>query len=411
MGISMTSRGRWFLGAAFIFYMFGNQTQIGWLYVIAGLLVGLVITAGILNRGAARSIRVQRVITRGQDDESEKSPVLAQEGQPLHEGDPLRLTLLFNRESALPAVQVSATHLCPLADPDSEMAATTLYIPILSRESPLQYTLSFPVYRRGVYSFPPIEVSSAAPFGFFAQTRKLVQPDPQVIYPEYRPLVRLPLLDEQPAAEQTQPRAGWGSEVMGVRPYRPGDSPRHIHWPSVARTGVMMSKEFAQEAQPGVALVLDRHSPIWPISATKYTPFEMMVKAALSVGDYALRRQYTLSLKADETGMAHPQGPLTQEMLLEYLARVTPTEKPTLSTELRQPGFPPFVAVFIAHPTLDLVGDLVALHQRGGRLLVILADGETYPTGGLSAAPLAEALRQVNIAVRVIAHEDDWTDL
>lgn len=407
----MTSRGRWFLGAAFIFYMFGNQTQVGWLYVIAGLLVGLVIAAGLLNRGAARGIRVQRIMAAGEMDESPQTTALAQETAMLHEGDPLMLTLIFRRESGLPAVQVSATHVCPLADPDSEMAQTTLYMPIIAREQPLQYSLTFPIHRRGVYIFPPVEVSSAAPFGFFAQARKIVQPDPQVIYPEFRPLARLPLLDEQPAAEQTQPRAGWGSEVMGVRPYRAGDSPRHIHWASVARTGVLMSKEFAQEAQPGVALVLDRYSPIWPPPKTKYTGFEMMVKAALSVGEYALRRQYALTLSADETGMAHPQGPLTQEMLLEYLARVPLMQTPSLAAQLQQPGFPPFVAVFIAHPTLDLVGDLVSLHQRGGRVLVILADESTYPSGGLSAAPLAEALQEARIAVRIVGHEGDWTDL
>jgi len=407
----MTSRGRWFLGAAVIFYMFANQTQIGWLYVIAGLLVGLVIAAGLLNRGAARGIRVQRVLASGEADEKPQPATSLQDVSSLYEGDPVALTLIFARDSALPAVQVSATHLCPLADPDSEMARTTLYMPMISREVPLQYTLTFPIYQRGVYTFPPIDISSAAPFGFFAQIRKIVQPDPQVIYPEFRPLARLPLLDEQPAAEQTQPRAGWGSEVMGVRPYRPGDSPRHIHWATVARTGVLMSKEFAQEAQPGVALVLDRYSPIWPPPATKYTPFEMLVKAALSVGDYALRRNYALSLSADETGMAHPQGALTRDMLLEYLARVPPRQTPTLAEQLQQPGFPPFVAVFIAHPTLDLVGTLVALHRRGGRLLVILADEASYPSGGLSAVPLAEALEQAQIAVRIVAHEGDWTDL
>ena len=407
----MTSRGRWFLGAAFLFYMFANQTQIGWLYVIAGLLVGLVIAAGLLNRGAARGIRVERLLRAGQGAENAQPGNSLQGVSDLYEGDPVTLTLTFAREAALPAVQVSATHLCPLADPDSEDSRTTLYMPTMTRESPLQYTLCFPIYRRGVYTFPPIEISSAAPFGFFAQTRKIVQPDPQVIYPEFRPLTRLPLLDEQPAAEQTQARAGWGSEVMGIRPYRPGDSPRHIHWASVARTGVLMSKEFAQEAQPGVALVLDRYSPIWPPPQTKHTPFEMMVKTALSVGDYALRRNYALTLLADETEMARPHGALTREMLLEYLARVPALNKPTLSEQLQQPGFPPFVAVFVSHPALDLLTDLVALHRRGGRLLVILADEATYPAGGLSAQPLAEALRQAQIAVRMIAHEENWTDL
>ncbi len=409
----MTSRGRWFLGAAFVFYLGANQTQIGWLYVIVALLVGLVLAAAVLNRGAARNIRVQRQLAPGEGTETSpiSGPLLFAPETPLHEGDPLTLTLTFARESRLPAVQVSVTHICRLADPDSEAARTTLYLPLIARETPLHYTLTFPIHRRGVYRFPPIEVSSAAPFGFFQQRRSVVQPDPQVIYPEFRPLSRLPLLDEQPAAEQTQPRAGWGSEVIGVRPHRPGDSMRHIHWASVARTGVLMSKEFAQEAQPGVSLILDRYSPLWPPPTTKHTPFERLIKAALSVGEYALRRHYALSLYADETDMAHPHGALTQDILLDYLARVPPTQRSGLAAQLRQSGFPPFVAVFITHPSLDLVGDLVALHRRGGRLLVILADEESYPSGGLAVAPLTEALTQAQIAVRIIAHESDWTAL
>jgi hypothetical protein len=109
--------------------------------------------------------------------------------------------------------------------------------------------------------------------------------------------------------------------------------------------------------------------------------------------------------------MAHPHGALTREMLLEYLARVSPVPTAALNAQLQQPGFPPFVAVFIAHPTLDVLHDLVALNRRGGRLLVILADEESYPSGGVPATPLAEALQHAQIAVRVIGHEGDWTDL
>ena len=88
---------------------------------------------------------------------------------------------------------------------------------------------------------------------------------------------------------------------MGVRPYRTSDSPRHIHWRIVARRQQLMTKEFAEEAQPGLTLALDVFAHPYPAPAGKHTPFEWGVKLAASIGEYAHRRRYPLHLASSST--------------------------------------------------------------------------------------------------------------
>jgi uncharacterized protein (DUF58 family) len=44
--------------------------------------------------------------------------------------------------------------------------------------------------------------------------------------------------------------AGHGTEVIGVREYRPGDPVRSVHWRTTARRGVLVVRELAEPAQP-----------------------------------------------------------------------------------------------------------------------------------------------------------------
>jgi len=51
------------------------------------------------------------------------------------------------------------------------------------------------------------------------------------------------------------------SAVRGLRDYRIGDSPRWVHWPSTARTGRLLVKEFESESSPQYFIALDTHAP------------------------------------------------------------------------------------------------------------------------------------------------------
>src|SRR5262249_6785739 len=49
--------------------------------------------------------------------------------------------------------------------------------------------------------------------------------------------------------------------VRGLRGYRIGDSPRWVHWPSTARTGRILVKEFDSASSPQYFVCLDPSAP------------------------------------------------------------------------------------------------------------------------------------------------------
>jgi uncharacterized protein (DUF58 family) len=390
-----TMRAAAFLIAAITFYLFGNQTQIGWLYVISALLAGLIPAAYWLNRQALHGITAKR---------HTGAELHAQ----IYEGDslPVRLTLYCNRRA--PAMQIEARETCPLAAPRHRIIDA--YMPLIPACGTVQLDYEITADRRGLYRFPPLRLASRTPFGLFRRRGLLDLPTRVLVYPEVRRLERLDLFDRQLATQQVYPRAGTGSEVMGTRPYRTGDSPRHIHWRSVARAGQLISKEFAEETRPGLTLIFDRWFPA--SNDDKHTAFEWAAKVAASLGEYAQRRGYPLHLRADPVDLHPPSGALPRDALLQYLARVEPAGTPGLDQLLIGQGLQKFVAVIVPWPCMEIIEPLLALHRRGFTLQVALLNPLTFPSAISSApdaGPLADQLQAAGIAAVAIRYGLDWT--
>lgn len=375
---------------AVVVYFFANQTQVGWLYVMSAALAAVVLASGWMNRGMLRRIEGDRML--GDLDDAD-----------LYEGDEIQVTLTLHNTGASGAAQLRLTESCPLAAPDKR--TLPIFVPSLPGRASARLEYTVTLDRRGVYQFPALPLETCAPFGFFSSKRSLDVPTGALVYPEVRPLRRLDLLDRQLAPQVARPSAGVGYEVMGVRPYRPGDSPRHIHWRSVARTGQLISKEFADETQPGMTLALDLYQHPYAETESKQTPFEWAVKAATSIGDYALRRGYPLSLVSNDDALPAPPGAVGREALLQYLARVQPTGARTLAGALAQP-MQAFVAVVLPYPDEAILDALTGL--RGQRVLVVLLDGASFPAGGAEARHLAGELRAIGIETRLIVYGVDW---
>jgi uncharacterized protein (DUF58 family) len=230
-----------------------------------------------------------------------------------------------------------------------------------------------------------------------------------LVYPEVRPLKKLNLLDRRAAPEVTRQRAGVGFEVMGVRAFRTGDSARHIHWRSVARTGELISKEFADEAQPGLSLALDLYAHSFPKSENKHSPFEWMVKVAASIADYARHKSYPLHILADSEVLAIPSGPVSWSALLQYLARIQPIGQRHLAQVIGNQPIQATVAAVFPWPDLGAVEALLELKHRRVDVLAVIIDAESFPADGASISAFAAQLQGAGIEIRVVQFGDDWT--
>ena len=390
-----TSRAYSFIAASIIIYLFGNQTQVGWLYVVSALMLGVVVAGWWLSRGSLKGLTGKRRVGKATDAD-------------LYEGDEVGITLQINKAKGAASSLVRIEEVCPLAAPDSPERHAQLFIPALAQGEAVEFDYNVTLDRRGLHTFAPLTAESRAPFGFFKRGGHVDIPTKTLVYPEVRPLKRLELLDRQLTAQVARPRAGVGYEVMGVRPYRTGDSPRNIHWRSVARTGTLISKEYADEAQPGLTLILDLFNHPYPTTDSKHTPFEWAVKAAASIGDYAQRRGYSLYVISDDEVMAAPLGTVSEMALLQYLARVQPTGKRPLNQIIGGETTQQFTAVMLPYPDEQTVKALVTLREQGLEVLAVVMDGASFPSGGIPSASVAGQLMAAGVLVREVAFGNDW---
>ncbi len=395
-----TARSVTLLVAAFLLYLFGNQTQVGWMFVMSALLAGTVLAAWMLNRHSLRGVEIERKVGASPNAE-------------LYEGEAVAAKLTFRNAARLLAAQIRATERCPLAGLSSPQRRLDLFVPLLlPRRGGADFEYEVEIDRRGVHEFPPLELTSRAPFGFFRRHRRIDRPTRVLVYPEVRRLRHLRLLDHRLALEVVRPRAGVGTEILGVRPFRSGDSPRRIHWRSVARTGRLISKEFVDESRPGLTLILDVCKHPYPLTAGKHTPFEWAVKVAASIGDYTQRRGYPLHLLADEDAWPPPSGHVARLPLLEYLARVNPTGRRPLTDILdrESPFITPCVATILPWPDETVLEPLIALRRRGLAVFAILLDPSSFPAGGPAAGPLADEMRASDLEVSLVRFGEDWRE-
>lgn len=118
-----------------------------------------------------------------------------------------------------------------------------------------------PCYVRGRFTLGPVTLYSSDPFGLFPLNKDLPKNFSAhvVVYP-----MAVDLPDFQPpvgeliGGEALRRRTHYvTTNVSGVRDYVFGDSFNRIHWPSTARTGRMMVKEFELDPIADIWIFLD----------------------------------------------------------------------------------------------------------------------------------------------------------
>jgi uncharacterized protein (DUF58 family) len=112
--------------------------------------------------------------------------------------------------------------------------------------------------RRGLVSTILVEVATAAPFGLQWWTRRLRLELPSELHigPKLGPSVELPRQEDDRTGDSSHRSPRDIGEPRGVRPYRPGDSRRWVHWPATAHSGELMVREMeGPTAEPVVVVV------------------------------------------------------------------------------------------------------------------------------------------------------------
>ncbi len=114
---------------------------------------------------------------------------------------------------------------------------------------------------RGQATFDPAEARLHSPLGLWLVRRYVGQPSEVRVYPNFRALAKYTLLATDNRLSQIGVlqvrRRGEGTAFHQLREYRQGDAQRTIDWKATARTGRLISREYEEERDQRVLLVID----------------------------------------------------------------------------------------------------------------------------------------------------------
>jgi len=170
--------------------------------------------------------------------------------------------------------------------------------------------------RRGLHTLPPLRLATRYPFGLFAKSAPAASSTPILVYPALAPYPEAPA--EGTGARQAARRRGASSELFDLRPYRPGEDMRLIHWPITAKAGRLMLRETAAETGESLTLVLEQA----PNARPEAVEADVSLAAAAAVA--ACARGEAVRLLAGRRQVPWGTGDRHADRILRELALLDP---------------------------------------------------------------------------------------
>ncbi len=277
-----------------------------------------------------------------------------------------------------------------------------------------QWTTEVLCRSRGVYTIGPLVAHSSDPLGLFRMQTTHTHPVTVVVYPRVVELTgfELPVADlsgEERAPLHLHTRS---AQASSVRDYSHGDGLNRIHWPSTARHGQLMSKDFDSGKSSDVWIILDLDRSTHWISENQRTD-ECAVTVAASIAGFALSQQCSAGLIAygDHEYVLAPSGGATQmSRLLETLA-LSKTEGTVSLKEVLVENSPKIgrlasTIVITSSAETDWVSELQHLQYLGLSIAVVLVDPLSFG-GERSCAEAGSRLMSTGIKSYIVRSGDN----
>ncbi len=286
--------------------------------------------------------------------------------------------------------------------------------------------------QRGIFALGPTVIAAGDPFGFFPVERVIPAEDNLLVYPLMVDVQSFP----------NPPGVLTGGEALrrrthhvtpnaaGVRDYLPGDSLNRIHWPTTARRGQLMVKEFELDPQADIWLFVDAERQVHcalPYTAAdlsknifvqnhldeiKLPPAteEYAATVAASLARFYLRQRRALGLvnsSQNATLLPPDRGGRQLGKVLEALALLRADGSLPLSglIEAQAPqlsrGSTLVVITPSVRPQLSITLDYAV--RRGLKPVVVLLHAKSFG-GPPGTDELAFQLKAMNIPVRCVEH-------
>jgi uncharacterized protein (DUF58 family) len=171
---------------------------------------------------------------------------------------------------------------------------------------------------RGRRRLPRLRATTGFPFGLFVKTGPPLLFDHEVlVYPAVHP-VDARELGQAVSGETTARRRGRGHDLYNLRPYRAGDEPHLIHWPTSAKSGGLMVRELEEDTTEDTRIVLTG------TGADDGAHLERALSRAASLALHLLHRGTGVELGGAAGFVALGRGRAQERRILTALALYAP---------------------------------------------------------------------------------------
>jgi uncharacterized protein (DUF58 family) len=321
----VTREGGCYFGVMLLLLIAGLVQQVNLILLVSTLAAGPFLTSWIGSRTFLRKLSVVRRV-----------PSYVFSGDPLvieyalENGKRWTAALALFMEDALVPVDRSAS--------GTALQPRVFFPRVPSRErARVRWQGASP--RRGKYRFRDLDLGTRAPFGLVEQRVTIPLAEEILVYPQIGQLgrrwVQLQRKSHENRMGKRHDRSAHQEEYHGLRDYRSGDSPRWIHWRTSARRGELMVKEFEQENEQELAILIDPWLPRNKVSPELRDAMETAISFAATVCLESCRRQgrrLILGWTGAPPGLCQGQASVKLlHELLQQLAMMRPATEGTLS--------------------------------------------------------------------------------
>jgi uncharacterized protein (DUF58 family) len=270
--------------------------------------------------------------------------------------------------------------------------------------------------RRGEVTFAPADVRVRSRWGLCELLERLGSKEVRRVYPDFAQVARYAWLAGdrrlQEIGVKTYQQRGQGTDFKQLSEYRVGDSVRHIDWRATLRLGKPIVREFQDERDQCVMLLVDcgrRMRADDRAGAIGTTHFDQVLNAVMLLTYVALKQgdavgAMTFGTPAGaERSFAPRKGARTLNLLMGQLSDVQPT--PTHSDYvaaaqdlLRSQRKRALVVAITNFRDEDSTELAHALRLLRSRHLVLVASLRERIVGELAAQPLASGDAAIDVA-------------
>lgn len=253
---------------------------------------------------------------------------------------------------------------------------------------PIQTQYQFRPQKRGRYRWSGLTVQGTDALGLYAYKAKY-ETTPAEITVLPRPI---PVSVELPAsagwgiseAESGQTR-GAGLEPRGVRQYVQGDSLRHVHWRSSAKTGQLLVKEFEAGTHSAAAFLI-QDSAGSEVGTGAKTSLELICGHAVFLAETFVRMGAKVEFPGLDDAPSHGSSQERIQEIYEELAGVQATSQLSIAEKASALAgtFPPgsVLFAFIAVADDQMPDAIQRLAAKGTSVVALVYDASKFKNKG-----------------------------